>query len=239
MRKLLFFIFLFTSSLLFSQEVKESDWFNFDSNESHWGIEWNAFWNWGDNNILLADYFVIRDSNGDFVRFDDNKYSFDIDLSIQTTFYKKVIFRYTFISLKQNLTGPVGAERGYNLGDRNDIDSGLEEINYDFDGSGKVIVSNILSLGYPIKLFKLNDNRHVPIIPFVGLDFQKIHLMDIYVRHEGYSDWYFMDEFDWRLENRTTEFKTSFSFGVSIPAWVQISYIRSNKVNRIMFGIGI
>ena len=155
-------IFLFSPSLLFCQELKESNWFNdwekiltFKSDAPHWGVEWNAFWNWGDNNILLADYFVIRDSNGDFVRFKDNKYNFDIDFSIQTTFYKKFILRYSFMSLKQDLGGPIGTDRSYTIGDRHDINSDLEEINYDFDGSGKVIVSNILSLGYPIKIFKL------------------------------------------------------------------------------------
>jgi len=238
MKKLLI-ILLLSPSLLFCQESEEIDWFNLKSDDSHWGVEWNVFWNWGDNDILLADYFVIRDSNGDFVSFEDNKYSFDIDLSIQTTFYKRIILRYSFISLKQDMAGPIGIDRSYTLGDRNDINSNLEVVNYDFDGSGKVIVSNIFSLGYPLKVFKLNENRYFSIIPFVGIDFQKVHLMDIYVRHEGFSDWYFLDEFDWRLENKTSESKINFSFGISIPAWIQISYIRSKEVNRIMFGIGI
>ena len=63
--------------------------------------------------------------------------------------------------------------------------------------------------------------------------------MDMYVRTEGFSDWYFMDEHDWYIENRNTKKNQKLVFGVSIPAFIQISLFYTGRDTRIMFGVGI
>ena len=147
-------------------------WFNYRSPSFHAGIEYNLFWNWGDNDILLANYIVVRDSQDNFSSFETNKFSFDVDFSLQFSIYDKFIIRYTFIRHLQNISGPIGVDRSYTWGDRFDLAYDLEETNYTYDGSGQVLSSNILSIGYPIDVLKLFGNRSMPIIPFIGIDFQ-------------------------------------------------------------------
>ena len=173
----------------------------FTLGETHIGLEWNMMWGWGDCDLIIADWENHATGTGKAIDED----FFNSDFSLQYSIFEKLVTRYTYIKINKNIVGPIGADRGYKYGDRYSIEHDLEEIEYSYYGkSGSQNISHIFSIGYPFNISKIEKNtwgfkKSIPIdiIPFIGIAFNNFSVMDMYVRHEGFSDWYFMDEIDW------------------------------------------
>ncbi|MCK4448170.1 MAG: hypothetical protein KAW56_13945 [Candidatus Marinimicrobia bacterium] len=213
----------------------------FNLKGKHIGLELNSFWNYGDCD-LIADW--ENHAAGKLKEIKDT--FFDTDFSIQYTIYKSFIMRYTYIKICKNILGPIGPDLSYKYGDRHSIDYNLEETKYEYERSGALNKSHIISLGFPITLGKIDLSKFyfkekIPInaIFFGGISFTNNSRMDEYVRTEGFSDWYFMDEHDWYIENRAIKKKIKLSFGVSIPFGIQTSLFYTGYDWRLMFGFGI
>lgn len=215
----------------------------FTLGETHVGLEWNIMWGLGDCDLIVADW--ENHAAGTLKKIDED--FFNSDFSLQYSILGKLVARYTYIKINKNIDGPIGPDRSYKYGDRYSLEYDLEETTYKYDGSGSQSISHIISLGYPFTLYKIKKNtfwgikKSIPIdiIPFIGIAFNDFSEMDMYLRTEGFSDWYFMDEHDWYIENRITETTQQLSFGISIPALIQMSLFYTGKDVRLMFGIGI
>ena len=210
---------------------------------SHMGLEWNVFWNWGDCE-LLGDYENFGNQGKELVSVD--KTFLDTDFSVQFTLKNRIMMRYTYAVINDNIDGPVGPDLAYQYGDRNSADWDWEETTFEYDRSGSQNISHIFSIGYPLKIadidlseYGLSGSWPFTVIPFIGIAFANNSIMDEYVRQSGFSDWYFMDEIDWYIENRVIDKSIKPSFGISIPLGVQTSLLFTGTDWRLMFGIGI
>jgi len=216
----------------------------FDLSKIHIGIEYNMGWGMGDCDLILADWENF--ASGTFKEVDPDL--FNDDFSIQCTVYNKFIIRYTYIDLNKNINGPVGPDHSYSYGDRNSADWDFEETKYEYKNeSGKQTISNIISIGYPFEIGKINKNPvwglykdyNIDLIVFAGLAFEESSEMDLYHWSNGFLDWYFMDEHEYYIENRVSSNSIKLSFGISLPLLFQVSAIYTGSDFRLMFGMGI
>jgi len=208
---------------------------------THIGFEWNAFWNWGDCD-LMAD--AENHARGTLKIIDD--LYFDTDVSIQYSLKKKVVLRYTYTVIHDNLDNRVGPDLSYKYGDRYSPDYDWEETEYEYRASGSRNRSHIFSIGYPIRINDVDLSEYgftgkypLDIIFFGGISFTKNSKMDNYVWSDGFSDWYFADEYDYYIENRKTKKAIKLSYGISIPLGIQTSIFFTGHDWRILFGVGI
>jgi len=207
----------------------------------HMGLEWNMYWNWGDCDVT-AEWENF--ANGTLTKVDD--LFLDTDFSLQYSLPNKFVLRYTYTSINKNLSSPVGPDLSYEYGDRNSGDYDWEETTFTYDGSASQNKSHILSVGYPLRLseidlsqWSMSGKYPLDIILFGGISFTNNSKLDEYLRVEGFSDWYFMDEYDWYIENRKVDKSIKLSYGVSIPLGIQTSLFFTGHDWRIMFGVGI
>jgi len=208
---------------------------------THMGLEWNMFWNWGDCDII-ADYENF--AHGSLKSVDET--FLDTDFSLQYSLPNKIVLRYSYIVINENADTPVGPDRSYEYGDRTSGDYDWEETTFKYEGSASQNKSHIFSAGYPIRIsdidlsqWSMSGKYPLDVILFGGISFTNNSKLDEYVRTEGFSDWYFMDEHDWYIENRVTDKAIKLSYGISIPLGVQTSIFFTGHDWRILFGVGI
>ncbi len=208
---------------------------------THYGLEWNMFWNEGDSD-LMAD--GENHASGNFKVIDE--LYFDTDFSLQYSLKKKLVLRYTYTVIHEKLNKSVGPDLSYKYGDRYSSDYNWEETEFEYRGSGSRNKAHILSVGYPLRLTDIDLTQYgmsgkypLDIIVFGGISFTNNSKMDNYVWSDGFSDWYFADEYNYYIENRKTEKAIKLSYGISIPLGIQTSIFFTGHEWRIMFGVGI
>lgn len=236
-------IIILVISIFIGSTSAQSKWFEFG--KTHIGLEYNILWGWGDSDLIVADYENLSEDIKSFN-------PFNVDFSLQATVKNKWLLRYTYIKLVEDISGPIGESQYYHYGDTNSYEDDYTEVTYEYDDvSGRIKKSHIFSIGYPFKLFDYkyssgtrwkteNKTMEIPIIVFVGVAFNNNDIVDLYVRSEHFMDWYFMSEYDWYIENRTTEdSKIALSVGISIPFFIQTSLFYTGQDIRLMLGVGI